>query len=212
MLDKKEIAHIIAVSVIIAFSSTVFSGLQGILTALVAVFLVFSINTFSKKLVARQFEMNVKTKIWEFRRYGYKEYQKFRNKFPAGAILPIIFAIIFFPLGGFIWMGSTVFSVSANPARVAKRHGYYSFSAISENHVAIIAGTGIITMLALSLVGYLVSIPGSSEFAKFCIWFCFFNLLPISNLDGNKIFFGNMTLWTILSIITVIALAYTFVI
>ena len=41
------------------------------------------------------------------------------------------------------------------------------------------------------------------------IWFVFFNLIPVSDLDGNKIFFGNNVLWVVLAIVSLIALGYT---
>jgi len=56
----------------------------------------------------------------------------------------------------------------------------------------------------------LYSFSEITEFAKLNIYFAFFNLIPISNLDGNKIFFGNTVLWSFLATITLIALGYVF--
>ena len=82
-------------------------------------------------------------------------------------------------------MAPLVFDVRAKIYRTAKRHGIYSFSDVSEDHLAYIAGAGILINLLAAALGYLI---GFSEFAKFNIWFAFFNLIPLSNLDGNKIF------------------------
>ena len=41
-------------------------------------------------------------------------------------------------------------------------------------------------------------------------WFAFFNMLPISELDGNKIFFGSIVFWSFLAILTLIGLGYAF--
>ena len=78
---------------------------------------------------------------------------------------------------------------------------------MTEEHIGLIAASGIFANLFLGIIGYLIGFP---LFAKLSIWFAFFNMIPISNLDGNKIFFGNLVLWSFLAIITLIGLGYTF--
>ncbi|MEK6817211.1 MAG: hypothetical protein AABX80_00250 [Nanoarchaeota archaeon] len=209
MINHKEILAIISVSIIIAFSITLLSGFAAFLATLLSVFVLIIINVFTKKLAGEFFELKTEIKLWEFKRWGYKPYQSFKKNIPAGAIFPIISRIIFFPLKGFVWMASLVFDVKAKIYRTAKRHGIYSFSDVSEDHLAYIAGAGILVNLLAAAVGYLI---GFSEFAKFNIWFAFFNLIPISNLDGNKILFGNKILWSFLATITLIALGYSFLV
>ncbi|MFH1612733.1 MAG: hypothetical protein ABIB46_03245, partial [bacterium] len=75
--------------------------------------------------------------------------------------------------------------------------------------IAYIAAAGIFVNLLFAFLAYLI---GFSEFAKLSIWFAFFNMIPISNLDGNKIFFGSKVLWSFLATITLIALGYTFLV
>ena len=209
MINHKEILAIISVSIIIAFSITLLSGFAAFLATLLSVFVLIIINVFTKKLAGEFFELKTEIKLWEFKRWGYKPYQSFKKNIPAGAIFPIISRIIFFPLKGFVWMAPLVFDVKAKIYRTAKRHGIYSFSDVSEDHLAYIAGAGILVNLLAAAIGYLI---GFSEFAKFNIWFAFFNLIPISNLDGNKILFGNKILWSFLATITLIALGYSFLV
>ena len=209
MINHREILTIIGVSIIIAFSITLLSGFAAFLVALLSVFAVIIINVFAKKLTGEFFELKTEIKLWEFKRWGYEPYQSFKKEIPAGAIFPIVSRIIFFPLKGFVWMASLVFDVRAKIYRTAKRHGIYSFSDVSEDHLAYIAGAGIIINLFAAALGYLF---GFSEFAKFSVWFAFFNLIPISNLDGNKIFFGNKIFWSFLAVITLIALGYSFLV
>ena len=209
MINHKEILAIIGVSIIIAFSITLLSSFTYFLIALLSVFIIIIINVFTKKLVGNFFELKTEIKLWEFKRWGYKPNQSFKKNIPAGAIFPIISRIILFPLKGFVWMAPLVFDVRAKIYRTAKRHGIYSFSEVSEDHLAYIAGAGIFINLIFALLAYLV---GFSEFAKFSIWFVFFNLIPISNLDGNKIFFGNKVLWSFLATISLIALGYSFLV
>lgn len=209
MINGKEILTIISVSIIIAFSITLLSSFVSFLVVLLSVFVIILINVLTKKLVGNFFELKTEIKLWEFKRWGYKHNQSFKKNIPAGAIFPIISRIIFFPLKGFVWMAPLVFDVRAKIYRVAKRHGIYSFSETSEDHLAYIAGAGILINLIAAAIGYFV---GFSEFAKFSIWFAFFNLIPISNLDGNKIFFGNKVLWSFLATISLIALGYSFLV
>lgn len=209
MINRREIFTIIGVSIIVAFSITLLSSFAYFLIVLLSVFAIIIINSFTKKLVGDFYELKTEIKLWEFKRWGYKHNQSFKKNIPAGAIFPIISRIIFFPLKGFVWMAPLVFDVRAKIYRTAKRHGIYSFSEASEDHLAYIAGAGILINLFAAALGYLI---GFSEFAKLSIWFVFFNLIPISNLDGNKIFFGNRVLWSFLATISLIALGYSFLV
>ena len=209
MINRKEITDIILVSVILTFSITLFHKFTNFLEILLYLFLIIMINILVKKIVSYYFESEVEIKIWSFKRWGYKPKNYLRKEFLAGAIFPIISSIIFFPLNGFIWMSSLIFNVKSKTYRAAKRHGLYSFTEISEDHIAYIAAAGLFANLLFSVIAYLI---GLTEFAKLSIWFAFFNIIPISNLDGNKIFFGSKVLWSLLATITLIALGYTFLV
>lgn len=209
MINYKEGIAIISASLILAFSTTLLMDVNYFLTSLLFIFLIIAANVLTKKITAHYFELDAEASLWEFKRWGYKPGQHFKKSFPAGIFLPIISRIVFLPLNGFIWMASIVFDVKAKVYRSAKRHGIYSFSEISEDHLAYIASAGIFVNLLFAVIAYLI---GLSDFAKFSIWFAFFNMIPISNLDGNKIFFGNKVLWSLLAVITLIAFGYTFLI
>ena len=57
----------------------------------------------------------------------------------------------------------------------------------------------------LETIGYLL---GFTEFSKLSIYYALFNMFPISSLDGNKIFFGNIVLWSFLASLVVIGLLF----
>ena len=78
---------------------------------------------------------------------------------------------------------------------------------MTEYHIGVIAGWGILANLFFALIGYLI---GFTEFARLNIYFAFFNIIPLSNLDGNKIFFGSFIFWSFLAILTIIGLGYAF--
>lgn len=207
MFNKKEIAYILIATIFLAFAITLVETWNLFLYALVSVFIVIIANTFAKKIAAYFFESEVEVKLWEFKRYGVRKGQKTKTPFPAGLLIPLISKIFLWWINGFVWMASLVFDVKPKSWRVAKRHGFYSFSEITEDHIGYIAAFGIMTNLVLAVIGYLIGFP---LFSRINIYFAFFNMLPISDLDGNKIFFGKLVLWNVLAIITLLALAYSF--
>ncbi len=207
MLNKKEIIIIAVVTIILAFVISLAKTLEIFLYTLLSVLFVILINVFAKKIISFYFDSQIEIKLWEIKRYGFKAHQYFKKSFPAGAFLPIISKILLFPFNSFIWMASLVFDVKAKTYRAAKRHGLYSFSEMTENHLGLIAAAGIFANLIFAVIGYFIGFP---NFARLNIYYAFFNMLPISDLDGNKIFFGNLILWSFLAAIVLIALLYSF--
>jgi hypothetical protein len=207
MYNGKEIIYILIASIFLAFAITLIDTWNLFLYALVSVFIVLFVNSLAKKIAGYFFESEVEVKLWEFRRYGFRKSQSTKMAFPAGLLTPLFSKIILWPLNGFVWMASMVFDVKPKSWRVAKRHGYYSFSEMTEDHIGYIAAFGIFINLAMALVGYLIGFP---LFSRINIWFAFFNMIPISDLDGNKIFFGKLALWNVLAVLTLLALAYSF--
>lgn len=204
MFNKKEILLIVVVSVIFAFAISLIETWNLFLYSFLAVLLVILINVVAKKIASYYLDAEVEVKLWEVERYGFSRNKTFRKPFPAGAFLPLISKIFFFTLGSFIWMASLVFDVKPKTYRAAKRHGLYSFSEMNEFHIGWIAGAGIVANLVFALIGYLI---GFGEFAKINLYYAFFNMLPLSDLDGNKIFFGSLLGWAVLATIILIALA-----
>lgn len=206
MFNKKEISIILVVSIILAFAITLVETLDFFLYTLLGIFIIILVNTIAKKIASFSLDSEIEVKLWEFKRYGFRKHQHMKRAFPAGVFIPIISKILFFPFNGFVWMASLVFETKAKIYRAAKRHGMYSFSEMTEDHIGVIAATGIFANLILAALGYFLGFP---FFAKMNIWFAFFNMLPISDLDGNKIFFGNIVLWSFLAAITLIGFLYS---
>ena len=121
--------------------------------------------------------------------------------------MPIIVAI--FSLGYLKWMASVVFDIKARIYRTAKRFGIYSFSEITEYHLALIAASGVVINIILGIFGYLA---GFDNFARLNIYYAFFSIIPISDLDGNKIFFGSVIMWSALAAICLLGLGYVFLV
>jgi len=161
------------------------------------------INLVAKKATAYYYESVAEIKIWHFQRFGFREHFYFKKPIPIGLILPIILSIISF--GAFSWLACLEFDVKPLTARKAKRHGFYSFSEMTEWHLALIAASGIVINLLASIIGYLVNQP---EFARLSGYYACFNLLPLGNLDGTKVFFGSYKLWAFLAVLCLIFLGY----
>jgi len=205
MLNLKEIPPILIVILTITLVLGLFKNFQGFLYTLLAVFFAFMINIFAKKIMGFYLGSEIEMKLWKIKRYGFKPSSSFKKFIPAGILFPIIFAII--SLGNFIWMASLIFDINPKISRAAKRYGLYTYSEMTENHIGFIAATGIIASLIFAVIGYLAGFP---EFSRISIFLAFFNMIPISDLDGNKIFFGSLILWSFLAALVLIGLAYVF--
>lgn len=206
MFSKNETIAIIISTVIIAFSANLLlGGWIAFLWTLLAVFAVIMINVLAKKGFGYLMETEVHVKFWELEGIGIRKRRHFKRPFVIGAILPLVSKIILFPLKGFAWMASLVFDVKPRAYRAARRHGLYTFSEMTEEHMGYIAAAGIAASLLFAIIGYFA---GFTEFSRLSLYYALFNMLPVSNLDGNKIFFGNIILWSFLASLVVIGLAF----
>ncbi len=209
MLNKKEIFPILLIIIIISFSVSLSFDMadnwQIIGGTLLAVSLVILANIFTKKIVAYLLDSEIEMKIWGLERYGFAPAQHFKRPFPIGAFLPLISKIILFPFNSMVWMASLVFDVKPRIYKGAKRHGLYTFSEITEYHLGLIAASGIVINLILAIVGYFLGFP---LFSRLNIYLAFFNILPLYELDGNKIFFGNLIMWSFLAALVLIGMLF----
>ena len=123
-------------------------------------------------------------------------------------IFPFVLIWLSYPFGFLKILTFLQFDAKPSITRVAKRRGAYRYSELTEWHIALIAGGGIIATLVLALIAYLLNYP---ELARFAIFYSSWNtLLPISQLDGCKILFGSKIFWFILSAICLIGLVFAF--
>lgn len=205
MINKKEIGIIALVIILISVSSAFLENWRNILYIFASVSIIILLNVAAKKFMAFQLDSEIEMKIWEIRRYGFKIQQHFKKAFPAGAFFPVFSKLIFFPFKNFVWMASLVFDIKPRIYKAAKRYGLYTFSEITEYHLGLIAMAGIIINLISAVIGYFIGFP---MFARLNIYYAFFNMLPISDLDGNKIFFGNLAMWGFLASLVLIGMLF----
>ena len=201
MLNSKEIASILAITIILGFTISLLTSTTAFLYAVCSIFIITLLSTLAKKTASSYFDSEIEIKIWEIKKYGFKPHRTFKKPFPAGAFFPII--ITAFSAGLINWFACLTFDVKAKIHRAAKRHGLYSFSEMTEHHIGLIAASGIFLNIILAILGYLFNFP---EFSRLNIYYAFFNMLPLSELDGNKIFFGSLVLWCFLATLVLIGL------
>ena len=205
MFNKKEIAVIAIATIIFAFIFSFAETASVFFYFLAAVLFIFVINSLAKKISSYYLDSKIEIKFWEIKRYGFKPHKHFKRPFPSGILFPLITAAA--SVGYFVWMASLVFDVKPKIYRAAKRFGLYSFSEMTEQHIGLIAASGVLANLFFAIIGYLI---GFSDFARLNIYYAFFNLIPLSDLDGNKIFFGSLVLWSFLAALVLIGLGYVF--
>lgn len=210
MFDKKELSLIIILPIVLGFIFGGFKSSRIFLYCSLSLFLIILINSFFKKIAGSYFESDVKIGLWEMNRFGWRSEYRFKKPLPAGVIFPLIVKVI--TLGKMNWLAFLTFDVEAKVSRAARRHDIYTFSELSEYHLGVIAAWGIVANLFFALIAYLIGIPKEINFVNLSIYYTLFNMIPFSDLDGNKIFFGSMVLWTFLASIVLLCAVFSFLI
>ncbi len=200
MFTKEEVGAILVSVLVLGFAISLIKSFYDFVYVSFAVFAVILVNILAKKIAGFYFGSSIESRIWEVERFGFKPHHHFRKPLPAGLLFPIIFSVLSF--GYVVWMAPLVFDIKAKVYKAARRYGIYTFSEISEWHIGLIAVAGIVANLFFAIIGYLI---GFEDFARLNVYFAFFNMLPFSDLDGNKILFGSETLWSFLASIVFIA-------
>ena len=209
MRTKETVQIIIAIIIlaaVICFSSLFDNTPTSISTALIFSVLIIGVSVAAKKLFAYLLDATVEHEIWKVSRYGWKPHNYFKTPVPAGAIVPLFFSI--FSLGYLKLMTLLTYETGALKERAARRFGFYSYTEMTDWHNALIGAAGILGVLILSIVSYLV--PGSDALWRLAAYYAFWNMIPVSNLDGTQIFFGSRILWSTLAVVTTIFAVYAF--
>ena len=204
-MDKKEVVTILLATIILALTVS-FKNTDIFYKALLSFLIIISANVAAKKITGFHFETNVKTKFWTWYQFGLRKDKHFRTPVPM-AWLPLILTL--FSKGQLFWLGILEFDIKAKAERVAKRHGLYRFTQVTEWHIAWIAVWGIIANLILAIAGYII---GYELFAKLSIYFIAWSIIPLGRLDGAKIFYANRVLWTVIFVIAILILGWGLII
>ncbi|HKL23224.1 MAG TPA: hypothetical protein VJ895_00565 [Candidatus Nanoarchaeia archaeon] len=197
MLNQKEISAILISTLTLGIVVSLIETWNLFFITAGLILIIILSNIVAKKVTSFYLDTETEISLWEFKKFWYKKHHKFQKPIPAGILIPL--AVKFFSIGLVNWMACLTFEVKGKIYKAAKRHGLYSFSEVTESEMGWIGAAGIIVNIFFAVLGYIMGYP---LFAKLNITYAFFNIIPISNLDGSKIFFGSKLLWSILAIIT----------
>ena len=196
MLTKKEGGVILLAILITAVSISMPNIQDTFLPILLSVSLVILANIGAKKAMGYYLDTEVEIDFWQMGQYGIRPQRHFKKPIPLGIVLTAVSKLFLYPFKNFVWMASLVFDVKPKIYKSAKRHGLYAFSETTEYHIGLIAAAGLTANLVFAVVGYFLNF---TDFAMISIFYAFFNVIPISKLDGNKLFFGSLILWSLLA-------------
>jgi Zn-dependent protease len=204
MITGKEITGLLLALIVLAFANS-FINLTLFINSLIIFAVILIVYVTAKKLTAYYYEAEEESKIWTFQRYGLYERSYFKTPVPIGIILPFLLSILSF---GYIkWFAVTESEIKPTPERAVKRDDIFSFSEMTEYHLAVISAAGIFFSLLISPIAYILNFP---ELTRAGIYFASFNMLPLGKLDGSRIFYGSRILWTVLAVLCLMGLGYAF--
>ncbi len=204
MFSKKELTPILSailiISTLISLTPTqTTESLQSFLpTAIIISTFVILINIVFKKITAFYLDSHIEIELWQFKRIMFATKKslivnkKRKNPIPAGFIFPIL--LKFLTLGMMNWLAILTFNARGTIYRTRRKYGKLQYPDTTEKEIAIIAFVGIIANLAFASLAIMTDML---LFAKINLIYAFFNSIPLSNLDGSKMFFGENNLWKI---------------
>ncbi|MEK6852826.1 MAG: hypothetical protein AABX59_03015 [Nanoarchaeota archaeon] len=198
MFDTKEIGQLALALLLMAFliSFTKLTVLS-YLIALVMVVIILIPHVLAHKIVALKYEAHSRFQLLEWKRFWVFESAEFKHPFPIWLVLPAL--VVFLTQGAVKIFTIESFKLETKETRLGRK-----WTTIMESENAFVAMAGpivnlVIAFLALLLVPYFEIMK---EFALLNLWFAFFSVIPLFNLDGIKIFFGGKIQWVFIFIIT----------
>lgn len=207
LFDKKEIRSILTASLILGFvfsftkwgygktfSSNI--GIYNWLHYFIASAIVLLIYQGAHKLTANSYGCKSNFHIWGIKRFWFYTRSKISNlrifgrkykSLKIGVILPLLFAFLSNGIFKFCAIGSSEIS-EISLKKVGKK-----FKHITDFEIAIIHLMGPLTILILALL--LNNVSSFSKIAEISYLLAIYSMLPLSELDGAKVFFGSPLLY-----------------
>jgi hypothetical protein len=199
--NKKELSWIIIAIIIlgfiIEFSTKYTLNSKGFIYAAIIILT----SVLIKNLAADYFYVLIEHKIWSFRQFWWHERSRFKNPIPIGLIIPFFVALI--SIGSLKVMTLLQFDGEPSKKKLLKKRGTKKYSEVNESDLAFISAWASWGLLLLAFFATLIKQP---ELAKYSIYYGIWNLLPISKLDGSRLFFGSFINWVFLVMIYIISL------
>jgi len=210
-MERTEIGHIagaiIILTIVISFKDLIIGKVSSLSTFLLFAIVLVVVNVAGKKIMASMLDLDVEHKMWTWSQWGWRKQQHFEKPMPAGVIIPLVITVL--TRGVVSMLAVLTYEAKAKTIRAAKRFGFYSYTDLTDWHNALIGAGGVIATLALSAVAYFLPTQ-LEQLAALSAGYAFWNMLPVSDLDGSQIFFGSRVLYAALGVITIIFAFYSF--
>ena len=201
MINKKGLVWIIISILLLGF---IIGFPTPSITSFLIAFLIIFTSISMKEIASKYFFVDIEHSIWHFQRYGFYEKSKLKKPFPIGLVLP--FVLTFISLGYVKLLTLLQFEGKPSKKRILKKRGAVRKSEVKDYDLAFISAWGLWGLVVLAIIGNILNFH---ELSKWAIYYGFWNLIPISQLDGCKLFFGSFFNWILLVMIYTIALFIT---
>ncbi len=216
MFTKREITHLIISILSLAFAFGFNDGqasfrfsfwLLNFIRILMASIVMLLLYELIHKLTARKYKTGTEYEIWSIKRYGFWQSSKFPKKFLGSTIDS-------FPLGIIISIFTTLLSRGlfyiiplASFRIVEKTHLRLGskFKHVSNFEEAKIAASSLVVLAILALLASSGKVEIFSQLSTMIYVFIAYCLIPISTLDGSKIFFGSIPLYIAILIFIIVS-------
>ena len=208
LFDKTEIKNLTIAAVVLGFvfsfrdwgygETFIFSvGLYNLILTSIAAAIVLLIYQTSHKLIANRYGCKSTFRIWGIKRFWFYKRAKIKNlkifgkkyeSIKLGIILPLFISIISNGIIKFCAIGSSEIS-EIKLQRIGKK-----FKNLTDFDTAVIHLVGPMVLLFTALL-----LNNSEQFgniSKIAYFIAIFSMIPLSQLDGSKIFFGSPFLYT----------------
>lgn len=187
LLASVTLGYILSFKSITAASWLAYAGIAA---------LILLIHHFGYKISAILFDCSAETQLWSMRQFWFSKSSYFRRPFPLWLLFPLI--LIWISLGTIKWLAVITFNITPLPSRIK-----YRWRELTEWHIALVATGALIFNIVAALIAKAF---GFDEFALLNLMFVLMSVLPIGQLDGTKIFFGSMLLWTFMFVLSIVML------
>jgi hypothetical protein len=193
LISYREIKTIIVIALILSFifgfndnkpNFVLKDWLKNLIYIFILSFSIVLANNLGYKLMARYANSNVEIKIWNS--HVFKEEFKF-SKIPLYIFTPVLPALIALFSNG-QWFVPVVNTFNVNDYSVYGR----KFPKLTYFNQGLIAVTGLFFVFILMIFFKILLI---NEGIKIGSWFILFNLIPISDLPGAKIFIASRVMY-----------------
>lgn len=211
MFTKREIIHLVISILILAFVFGFDDGnpsfvLNHWVINFLRFFLVVAIallfRELTVKVFARRHDANSEYEIWNIKRVWFTGTTKLPRGFPFGIIIAFVLAIA--SRGNVFFTALGIHKLEENKvARAGRKNPTLNYSEEAQ-----IVSMGILSSLFLAVVSIVIGkvfALNTTNFVTVNFFIALFNMIPLSNLDGAKIFFGSLLMYIFLLVFIVVS-------